>query len=130
MNSEEQIKELQETLEYERNKRQHLLQVETDLARYEAIKALCETHQELVQSKRLLGVLPDEIAEVTERTMRRLTELGVEQIGVVGEVVPRNLLLHQSHSAKKGEPVEILLHGYRLKSTGDVIFPAITFPVD
>lgn len=129
MTAEEQVQELTATLEYERSKRQHLLEVETDLARYEAVKALCETHQELQQSERLLGVLPDEIAEVTERTMRRLEALGVEPIGVVGEVVPRCLLNHLSHSAKKGEPVEILLHGYRVKSTGHVIIPAITFPI-
>lgn len=127
MTAEEQIKELQETLEYEKNKRQHLLEVEADLARYEAVKALCETHRELQTAERLLGGLPDEVAEPMRWTMGRLEALGVEPIGVVGEVVPRCLLNHLSY-ANKGEPVEIVHHGYRVRSTGHVVIPAIAFP--
>lgn len=130
MDSEEQIKELQEALEYERNKRQHLLEVETDLARYEAVKALCETHRELQTAENILGKLPDEIAETKMLVMRRLDSLGVELIGVVGEIVPRLLYEHEAYRSKKGDPVEIVVPGYKVRSTGHVIFPAITFPVD
>lgn len=127
MTAEEQVQELTAILEYEIKKRQHLLQVETDLARYEAVKALCETHRELQTAERLLGGLPAEVAEPMRWTMGRLEALGVEPIGVVGEIVPRCLLNHLSQ-AKKGEPVEIVHHGYRVKSTGHVILPALASP--
>lgn len=127
---ENEAQELTATLEYVTNKRKHLLEVETELARYEAVKALCEVHQGLETSQRLLAAeglsLPEEVQQVLRYAGDHLQNLGVERINKVGDIVPRDLVDHLSREPK-GTLVEIFQAGYKLTATGIVIYPAIAF---
>lgn len=107
------------------------LDVETELARYEVLKALCEVHQSLENAERLLGeqgiAMPDEIKDTMKWASHHIKAFGVERIGQVGEIVERDLVDHLS-TEPKGTPVQITQAGYRLAS-GTVIFPAYTFKI-
>ena len=126
---ENRVAELTQGLEYEKTGRRVALQTDIDLGRFDSIRELCSVHRSLLTASGLVQRPPAEFGDATRLAQSALEGLGVEFIGPVGQIVPRDLVLHESRSPK-GSRVEIIQVGYIMKVSRAVLLPALAYPVD
>jgi hypothetical protein len=122
------VSELERVVDHEVASRRSALQSEIDLARFETLKELCLVHRGLLSASKLVLDTPEEFGEVTRWSQRALENLGVELFGLPGEILPRDLVLHEARSPK-GSDVEILQVGYIMRESRVVVLPALAQPV-